>query len=323
MSNYTDRSSRKAISIDIGGTNTWFGLVDDKGKILAKASIPTAGHGSLERYLESLFKSIRRLTESSGVSPEEIAGIGIGAPCANFETGEIEGATDLPFPSPIPLRALFEKEFGLPTRISNDAKAAAMGEMIFGTARGMKNFILLTLGTGVGGGIVCDGHLMSGRSGFAGELGHVTVSYDRRRPCGCGRFDCLQNYCSSSGIVTTALEVLGNSDRESLLREIPADRLNPRRIYECAKTGDGLALEVFRITGEVLGRACANFAAVTSPEAIIFFGGVANAFDLMEPSIRESMERHLLFLHKDKIRLLKSGLDEADAALLGASALVF
>lgn len=311
---------KKAITIDIGGTTTSFGVVDRDGKILKKNTIRTRGYADFQQYMQALTTEIRSLI--ADINRDEIAGIGIGAPCANFETGEIEGATDLPWPSPIPLKSLFAAEFDLPVAVANDAKSAAIGEMIFGAARGMKNFILLTLGTGVGSGIVCDGRLLSGRSGFAGELGHVTVSAARNRRCGCGRYDCLQNYCSSSGIVATAIQLMKEGDEPSRLREIPENELSPKLICEMAEEGDALSRKVFEVTGEILGKACANFAAFTSPEAIIFFGGVANAFHLMEPSIRESMERHLLFLHAGKIKLLKSQLEEADAALLGASALV-
>lgn len=311
--------TEKAIAIDIGGTNTCFALVDKEGNILDKKSVPTRGHKDLDEYLRLLFADIHAMIgKDTGIS-----GIGIGAPCANYETGEIEAATDLPWPSPIPLRQIFEKEFGVPAFVSNDAKTAAMGEMLFGAAKGLDNFIMITLGTGVGSGIVCDGKILSGRSGFAGELGHVTVSYDRRRPCKCGRHDCLQNYCSAGGIAETAISLLRKTKEESLLRAYKEEDLTPKLIYECAAKGDALSLRVYEETGEILGRACANFAAFSSPEAFIFFGGVSKALRLMEPSLRRSLEENILFLYKGKIRILQSGLEETDAALLGASALVF
>lgn len=312
---------RYAVTIDIGGTTTTYAVVDENGVILQKDTILTRGFADFEQYCKILFEGIHKMLGC--INREELAGIGIGAPCANHETGEIEAATDLPWPSPIPLKSMFEKEFGYPVSVANDAKAAAIGEMTFGAAKGMKNFILITLGTGVGSGIVCDGRLLSGRSGFAGELGHITVLEGQGRPCGCGRKDCLQNYCSSSGIKETAKRLLKETGQPSTLRELPDGALDPKQIFDHAKRGDSLSLGVFRETGRVLGKACASFAAFTAPEAIIFFGGVANAFQLMEPGIRESMEENILFLHKGKIKLLKSELDEADAALLGASALVF
>ena len=308
----------KAIAIDIGGTNTYFALIDSEGNILDKKSVPTQGHKDLNAYLCTLFAGLYDIAGDHSIS-----GIGIGAPCANYETGEIEAATDLPWPSPIPLKAIFEKEFGVPVFVSNDAKVAAMGEMMFGAARGMDNFIMITLGTGVGSGIVCDGKILSGRNGFAGELGHVTVSYDKKRPCKCGRYDCLQNYCSASGVVDTAINLLHDTKEDSLLRDIKEEDLTPKYIYECAEKGDGLSIRVYEETGKVLGKACANFAAFSAPEAFVFFGGVSKALKLMEPSIRQAMEDNILFLYKNKVKILQSGLEEADAALLGASALVF
>lgn len=313
---------RYAVAVDIGGTTTSFGIVDEDGRLLCKDTVSTKEPGSLDDYLAVLHKGIRRLLDETRLSGE-VAGIGIGAPCANHETGEIAGATDLPWPSPIPLKAIFEKEFGLPAQVANDAKAAAIGEMRYGAAKGLRNFIMLTLGTGVGSGIVCDGHLLSGSRGFAGELGHIPVGDRKERLCKCGRHDCLQNYCSASGIVETARRMLEETDEDTPLRGIKADGLTPKIIYGYAREGDAVSLRVFEKTGETLGRACAAYAAFTDPDAFVFFGGVANAFDLLEPSVRKALEGNTLFLYKDRIKLLKSALSEADAALLGAAALAF
>lgn len=311
-----------AMAVDIGGTTTSFGVVDEEGNILCKDLISTKEPEGIDAYLAVLHRKMHIMLEKT-VTDGPIAGIGIGAPCANHETGEIEGATDLPWPSPIPLKKIFELEFGLPVAVANDAKAAAIGEMCFGAAKGLKNFIMLTLGTGVGSGIVCDGRLLSGSRGFAGELGHVSVSDGRKRLCKCGRHDCLQNYCSASGIVDTAKIMLKESDEPSTLRNIREADLTAKSICDNAVKGDSLSRKVFEFTGMMIGKACASFAAFTDPDAFIFFGGVANAFDLMEPSIRKSMEENILFLYKDRIKLLRSSLSEADAALLGASALAF
>lgn len=312
----------KCIAIDIGGTNTTYGIVDDSGLIISKDSLSTKAPDSLKDYLNMLHEGIRKMMSMTG-SEKEIAGIGIGAPCANYISGEIDGATDLPWPSPIPLKKIFEEEFGLPTVVANDAKAAAIGEMQFGVAKGIRNFIMLTLGTGVGSGIVCDGHLLSGSRGFAGELGHVSVNDRKLRKCNCGRYDCLQNYCSASGILETARIVLREMDADSPLRAIPENEITPKLIYDLAKEGDAVSLIIYEKTGEAIGKACANYAAFTDPDAFVFFGGVANAFDLMETAIRKAMEENILFLYGNRIKLLKSSLDEADAALLGASALAF
>ena len=312
----------KCIAIDIGGTTTTYGIVDDSGRIISKDSLSTRAPESLKDYLDLLHDGIRKMILQTGTE-SEIAGIGIGAPCTNYVTGEIDGATELPWPSPIPLKKIFEKEFGVPTVVANDAKAAAIGEMLFGNAKGLSNFIMLTLGTGVGSGIVCDGHLLSGSRGFAGELGHVTVSDRKLRKCNCGRYDCLQNYCSASGILETARLVLEDTDADTPLRAIPENEITPKLIYDLAKEGDTECLKIYEKTGEAIGKACANYAAFTDPDAFVFFGGVANAFDIMEPSIRKAMEDNILFLYGNRIKLLKSSLNEADAPLLGASALAF
>lgn len=306
-----------AAGIDIGGTNSVFGLVDSRGNILCRGFVPTEDYADPESFAADISRRLMEMAAHIGTS---VAGIGIGAPCANSRTGEIEAATDLPWPSPIPLARMFAAHTGVPVLMGNDANAAAIGEMNYGAARGMRDFILLTLGTGVGSGIICDGHLVDGQRGFAGELGHIRAWRHEGRMCGCGRRDCLQTYCSAKGVVATALRLL-ESDRESTLKKIPSGKLTSKDVAIAAHEGDALAIETLRFTGDVLGEACAQFAAFTDPEAIILFGGVAHAGEELTSAMEESFDRNALSLYKGKVRFLLSGLSESDSALLGASAL--
>lgn len=310
------------LGIDMGGTNTEFAVVNARGEIIGRDSIPTVGHKDIYDFVSCLKGAVDALLERTGTNGC-IRAIGVGAPCANQYTGCIEAATDLPWDSPIPLASLLERAFSLPTSITNDANAAAAGEMAYGHARGLKNFIMITLGTGVGSGIVCDGHLLSGSRGFAGELGHVLVRGNGDRLCGCGRYDCLETYCSAKGIVRTAKEMLHNSDIDSELRSVPEESLSAKTICEAARRGDVIAKDVYEFTGKILGEACANFAAFTDPEAYIIFGGVAKAGDLIVEPMRQAMERNMLHLYKDRVEILFSSLKDAEAALLGASALAW
>lgn len=310
------------LGIDIGGTNTEFAIVNRRGDIVDRGTIPTTGHKDIYDYIANLKEAITALMKSNHVE-DSIKGIGVGVPCANQYTGWIEAATDLPWPSPIPLAGLLEQAFSLPAAITNDANAAAAGEMTYGKARGLKNFIMITLGTGVGSGIVCDGHLLSGSRGFAGELGHVVVKEDSDRECGCGRRGCLQTYCSAKGVKRTAQEMLAESDEPSTLRSLSDDELTPRAISEAALKGDVIANRIYEFTGKVLGEACANFAAFTDPEAIMLFGGVSKAGELISEPMREALEKNVLHLYRDRIEILFSSLNDAEAALLGASAMAW
>lgn len=318
--NQTDNSSEYRVGIDIGGTTATVAIVSTKGHILGQATTHTRDYKTPEDFTTALAGLIVDLKKDL---PEgtRLIGVGIGAPCANSSTGEIEAATELPWPSPIPLRRLMEERTGLPVAIANDANAAAAGEMLFGNARGMRNFIVITLGTGVGAGIVCDGHLLNGVRGFAGELGHVTINRHSKRLCNCGRYGCLQNYCSASGVVTTAKQLLSeNPDAESILRD--ATELTSKSIYDAAVKGDKLAIETFRITGEWLGFACAQYAAFTDPDAFIIFGGVSRAGRLIFEPMEKAFEENTLHLYKNRVKFLPAGLPGADAAVLGAAALI-
>ncbi|WP_304588714.1 ROK family protein [uncultured Duncaniella sp.] len=309
------------IGVDLGGTNTVYAIVDSVGHILSRNSFPTATP-TIEKWADTLCSGITKLIEDNKMACQ-IEGIGIGAPCANAVTGCIEAATDLPWPSPIPLANMIEMRLGLNVVISNDANAAAIGEMTYGAAAGLDNFIVLTLGTGVGSGIVCDGHLLSGTKGFAGELGHMTFAFASDRKCSCGRTGCLQTVASAEGIKATAIKFLDSSNEHSLLRSIPQNELNPKKIEDAAKLGDNIARKVFEFTGECLGKAAAEFASITDPEAIILFGGVAKAGELLLNPMRKAFSENALHLYIDRVRMLTSGLDGADAAILGAASLPY
>lgn len=305
------------IGVDMGGTNTVYGLVNRRGDIVAHDVMPTASEPTAEKFAQRLGELILKLIEENGATGD-VVGIGVGAPCANYFTGEIEAATDLPWPSPIPLGRLLSDATGLPVKISNDANAAAIGEMSYGAARGLRDFIVITLGTGVGSGIVCNGQILNGHRSFGGELGHVKAWRLENRQCACGRKDCLQTYCSAKGVVATAVKLMAEHPESKLHR---LEEISSKTIAEAAEAGDEIAKEVFRITGDVLGEACAHFAAFSDPEAIILFGGVTKAGKLITDPMIESFNRNVLHLYKDHVDIKLSQLKEADAALLGASAL--
>lgn len=308
------------VGIDIGGTNTVFGIVDARGVVIASSSIKTLKHADVNDYIDELHENVMRLLEANDAI-DKVHGIGIGAPNANFYTGTIERLVNIPWPTPLPLAQMVSEKFGIPVAITNDANAAAIGEMTYGAARGLKNFIMITLGTGVGSGIVINGQLVYGHDGFAGELGHVIMKRNNGRLCGCGRTGCLETYCSASGVARTAREFLEVRNDESLLRRIPVEEITSKDVYDAAVTGDKLAKEIFEFTGNILGEAFADFTVFSSPEAIILFGGLAKSGDLLMRPLRESMERNMMPQFKGKVKVLLSELKEADAAVLGASAL--
>lgn len=309
-----------AVGIDIGGTNTVFGIVDARGTILDVDSIKTQAYPKVEDYVDAVCKGLLPLIEKNG-GRNKIKGIGIGAPNGNYYTGTIEFAPNLPWKGVvIPLAEMFEERLGIPTALTNDANAAAVGEMTYGVARGMKNFIVITLGTGVGSGIVVNGQVVYGHDGFAGELGHVIIRRDGRM-CGCGRKGCLETYCSATGVARTAREFLSSRTDASLLRNISGEEIVSKDVFDAAVRGDKLAQEIFRFTGNILGEALADAIAFSSPEAIILFGGLAKAGDYIMKPIYESMEANVLSIYKGKTKLLVSELKDSDAAVLGASAL--
>lgn len=308
------------LGIDIGGTNTVFGIVDARGVVIASASIKTAKHNNINDYIDELYTEAMRLLEAND-AVDKVHGIGIGAPNANYFTGVIEDGVNLPWPTPIPLAQLVSDKFGIPVAITNDANAAAIGEMTYGAARGLKDFIMITLGTGVGSGIVINGQLVYGHDGFAGELGHVIVKRNNGRLCGCGRTGCLEAYCSATGVARTAREFLEVRTEPSLLRNLPIEDITSKDVYDAAIAGDKLAKDIFEYTGTILGEAFADFTVFSSPEAIILFGGLAKSGDLLMKPLKNAMEKNMMPIFKGKVKILLSELKEADAAVLGASAL--
>jgi glucokinase len=316
-----DLSRQVALGIDIGGTNTKFGLVNHRGDILAKGSIKTDEYEKVEDFIESLYQNIEPLIKT--YSPHKnLDGIGVGAPNANYYRGTIEQAPNLRWKGVVPFADLMTQRFGVPCKMTNDANAAALGEMMFGAARGMRDFIMITLGTGVGSGIIAGGSLIYGHDGFAGELGHTIVKPGGRKHWSTGSEGSLEAYASATGISITARKFRAEFP-DSMLNEYPEDEINSKTVYECAIKEDTTAIEVFRYTGQKLGEALANFVMFSSPEAILLFGGVIKAGDFLLKPTKLHMERNLLPIFRGKVKLVFSELDEADAAILGASALVW
>lgn len=310
-----------AIGVDIGGTTTKSGIVNHRGEIVAAGEVlPTGFYSSPNSFVEALYNALIPVIDK--VSKENIRGIGVGAPNANIHTGAIEYAPNLPWKGIVPLTEIIAARFGLSCALTNDANAATVGEMMYGAARGMKDFIVLTLGTGVGSGIVSNGQVIYGHDGFAGELGH-TIARRGRKHWTSGLDGSLETYASATGIVQTTRLILDSNSQSSILRNYRPEEIDAKLVCECAMQGDALAQNVFAYTGEVLGEALANFAMFSSPEAIILFGGVTKAGNLLLKPAREQMERNLLPVFQNKIKLLFSELKEADAAILGASALVW
>jgi glucokinase len=316
-------TQKLAIGIDIGGTNTVFGIVDHRGDIQYRGAISTKKHETIEQYINDLYENITPAIDQVG-GIEHIKGIGIGAPNGNYYNGTIEYAPNLRWEGVIPLADMITKKFGVPAALTNDANAAAVGEMMYGAARGMKDFIMITLGTGVGSGIVANGQVIYGHDGFAGELGHTTIIPGGRLHWGTGMRGSLEAYASATGVAITAREMLdANPGQDSLLRNYAKEEIDSRVVYDAALQGDPIANEVYRFTGEVLGSALANFIMFSSPQAIILFGGVTKAGEMILKPTREHMEQNLLPIFRNKVKLIFSELKEADAAILGASALVW
>jgi len=311
-----------AIGIDIGGTGTKFGIVDRIGNVSFTGDLSTKKHKKVETFIDELHDKLSSLIQTVG-GPGRIRGIGVGAPNGNFYTGTVEYAPNLPWKGIIPLAQLIQDKFQLTTNLTNDANAAAIGEMMYGAAQGMKDFIMITLGTGVGSGIVANGHLILGHDGFAGELGHTIIIPDGRYHEGTGKYGSLESYASATGVMLTAKEVLGKTKEESVLRKIPLDEIDSRKVYDAAVQGDKIAREIFDYTGKILGMALANFVMFSSPEAIILFGGLTKAGDLILKPTREHMEANLIQVFQNRVKILVSHLRESDAAILGASALVW
>lgn len=317
-----DLSNEFAIGIDIGGTNTKYGMVNHRGEIVAKGELKTDAYPTIENFIDALYETLMPIVDSHK-GEGKVKGIGVGAPNGNFYTGTIEYAPNLHWKGIIPVTKLVTERFGLPSSLTNDANAAAVGEMMYGAARGMRDFIMITLGTGVGSGIVANGQLIYGHDGFAGELGHTTIIPGGRLHWSTGLHGSLESYCSATGIAITARELLQKDKTESSMRSYEPEKIDAKVVYECAVKGDALAQEVYRFTGEVLGLALANFIMFSSPEAIVLFGGVIKAGELLLKPTREHMEKNLLPIFQNKVKLIFSELKEADAAILGASALVW
>ncbi|MFM7358948.1 MAG: ROK family protein [Sediminibacterium sp.] len=311
-----------AIGIDIGGTGTKFGIVDRLGNLLFSSEMSTKKHAEIESFIEELQAKMLPMIEQAGGIGRFI-GIGVGAPNGNYYSGTIEYAPNLPWKGIIPLAKMMRDVFHLPVVLTNDANAAAIGEMMYGAAKDMKDFIMITLGTGVGSGIVANGQLIYGHDGFAGELGHTIILPGGRLHAGTGKHGSLESYASATGVVLTAQELLARDDQPSLLRDIPAEELDSKKVYEAAIKGDALAKEIFDFTGKILGMALANFVMFSSPEAIILFGGLTKSGDLLLKPVREHMENNLIQIFQNKVKILVSHLKESDAAILGASALVW
>ncbi|MDD6494676.1 MAG: ROK family protein [Bacteroidales bacterium] len=311
------------IGLDLGGTNAVFGIVDKQANIVAQTSVKTQAYPTVEGFVDACVEAVTPLIDGVG-GINKIFGMGAGAPNGNYHNGTIELAPNLVWAKGkiVPLADMFSKRLGINVALTNDANAAAIGEMTYGVAKGMKNFIVITLGTGVGSGIVIDGKLLYGHDGFAGELGHVTmVRGEEGRLCGCGRKGCLEAYCSATGVARTAREFLEKDNRPSLLRELNPDTIESYDVYKAAEKGDEIALDIFKFTGTMLGEACADFAAFSSPEAFIFFGGLAKSGALIMNPIKEAYDRHVLDIYRNKARFMFSSLDGAGAAVLGAAAL--
>ena len=312
-----ENMEQQILGIDIGGTNTTFALVNREGIIRFKDNIPTNQYTDPKFLVQRVYDLIQK-----ELNETQIIGVGVGAPNGNYYSGSIEFAPNLKWPGIIPLAQYFRDVFGVPAFLTNDANAAAMGEMLFGNAKGIDDFIMVTLGTGVGSGIVVNGKVLYGHDGFAGELGHVIVE-EGGRQCGCGRKGCLETYSSVTGIKNTVIELLGSDNSDSELRGFKHEDLSGKIIEQAAIRGDEIAQKAFGITGEYLGKALANVIAITSPKAIILFGGLAQSGGLIFKPTEYFMNNNILKIYENKVKLLPSALNSNEAALLGAAALAW
>lgn len=313
------------VGIDIGGQSAKIGLVDARGNVLVQTAIVSNDVTDYKKFIDNLCEAVKKLVNKD-YSMDQVRGIGIGAPNANFYKGTIEGAVNLTWGGSgvmIPFSEYMSKRIGLPVKLTNDANAAALGEMTYGVARGMKDFIMITLGTGVGSGIIVNGNLLYGYDANAGELGHVTMVRQNGRLCGCGKTGCLEAYCSATGVARTAREMLETTDRKSLLRNIPAEKISSKDVFEAASDGDELAKDIFDFTGTMLGEALADFVVFSSPEAIVLFGGLTRSGDLIMKPVVDSLNKNVMPRWRNKVKVLFSQLKESDAAILGASALAW
>jgi glucokinase len=311
------------IGLDLGGTNAVFGIVDARGEIKATTAIKTQQYDTAESFVEASVDALQPIIEQVG-GMEKIKAMGIGAPNGNYYNGTIEIAPNIKWAHDciVPLGKMFSEKLGdIPVAVTNDANAAAIGEMTYGAARGLKDFIMITLGTGVGSGIVVNGQMVYGHDGFAGELGHVIMKRNNGRVCGCGRTGCLEAYCSATGVARTAREFLEIRDDKSLLREYDIENITSKDVYDCAVKGDKLAIDIFNYTGTILGEALADFVTFSSPEAFVIFGGLTKSGDYIMNPIREAFDKNIMKVFKGKVKILISELKESDAAVLGASAL--
>ena len=312
---------KRVVGVDVSLDATAYAIVDVRGNIIVKDSFPTEDYPEIGAFVAKLSDGIIQMIEANG-GYESIRSVGISAPSANYKLGSIVNSPNFPWKGVIPLSALLRDRLGLAVAVANNSHVVALGEHAFGCARGIRDFIVITLGTGVGSGIVVNGQLLYGHDGFAGELGHVTmVRGEEGRSCGCGRTGCLEAYCSATGVARTARELLAKTDRPSLLREMDPEKITSLDVSIAAGKGDELAKDIYEFTGKMLGEACADFAAFSSPEAFIFFGGMVKAGELIMKPIREAYNAHVLKIFKDKAQFLVSGLDGASAAVLGASAI--
>ena len=319
MENLNDKPY--VIGLDMGGTNSVFGIVDSRGTIKSQTVISTKAYPDVHDYVKAGVEALKPALDMVG-GIENVRAMGIGAPNGNYYHGTIEYAANLIWEGVVPIGKLFEDALGIPCRVTNDANAAAMGEMTYGVARGMKNFIMITLGTGVGSGIVVDGKIVYGSNGFAGELGHFCVDHTPEgRACGCGRKGCLETYCSATGVSRTAREIMEKSNKPSLLRALDPTKITSFDVFQAAEKGDEVALEIFDFTGTILGRSCADYTTFNAPEAFVFFGGLTKAGDYIMNPIRKAYDEHCLNIFKGCAKLLISGLNGSEAAVLGASAL--